>query len=117
MQSLPNTLHSIPQIQHIWSYIKQSKFKLDAADYTHILKHCSTPHYSELGHDIFLHIQNNLQKPQIDHILTTSILNMLNKCNDSNLAISLWNDDLPADRVMYLGFLMACTNAKRYLEE
>lgn len=116
IRNLPNKPHSIPQIQQLWSAIKQHKFKVDAVDYTQLLKQCCTIHHSELGHDILHHIKEHLPPQKNDPILLTAMVNMLAKCGDPKLAVGLWKESLPADRVMYMSFLMACTDAKRYFE-
>jgi hypothetical protein len=114
IRNLPSKPESLPQLQQIWAYVNHKKFKLDAVDYTQLLKQCYSPKRSNLGHSIIQHIQTNLPQQKIDSILLTSMVNMLIKCGDPAVAITLWNENLPADRVMYMCFLMACTDANRY---
>lgn len=60
------------------------------------------------------HLKVHLAPHKVDVILLTAIVTMLTKCGDSQLAVALWKESLPADRVLYVSFLMACTEARRY---
>jgi hypothetical protein len=115
IRHLPNTPQNIPQIQQVWANIKCNKFKLDPIDYTQLLKFCHSSLHSSLGHDILSHIQTNLPHNKVDIILKTAIVNMLVKCGESGMAVSLWDETLPADGIMYTSFIMGCTSANRYV--
>lgn len=110
IKAIPN---NIAEIQHIWNYAKEKNYRFDAVDYTQLLKQCCTPHHKQLGQNIIQHLKHNLQPKQIDPILLTSMANMLIKCGDPKLAVNLWTDSVPADRVLYMTFLMACTDSNR----
>jgi len=111
---------------------------LDAVDYTSILKACcTTPAAIELGQNIYKHIKDHLPNDKFDIILKTSLVNMFLKyvrppfpfpcqstnpifydlleqrCKKPDLALELWTNKLPADRVLYLSVLMACADANR----
>ena len=113
IRQLPNSPQSFQHIQQTWEYIKQQKFTLDAYDYTHLLKQCYTPTHILLGSDILQHIQCNLPRNKIDNVLQTVMVNMLVKCGNPGKAVELWDDNLPADGIMYNSFVMACTKSGR----
>jgi hypothetical protein len=93
--------------------VKQKGFTLDAVDYTILLKTCVTPAFLGLGNDITTHLGTHLKQNRIDVILKTAIVNMYLKCGKPDIALSYWDDTNPPDRVMYVCFLMACTESKR----
>eukprot|EP00026_Physarum_polycephalum_P024423 Phypoly_transcript_30947.p1 GENE.Phypoly_transcript_30947~~Phypoly_transcript_30947.p1 ORF type:complete len:103 (+),score=5.54 Phypoly_transcript_30947:61-369(+) len=49
----------------------------------------------------------------MDNILKTVIVNMLVKSGDPVSAVDMWEENIPADRILYNSFLMACTKAGR----
>ena len=113
IQSLQKALCGLQQTNEIWNQIKQKQFKLNAVEYTLLLKSCAQPSHLDFGQDIMRHLRSDTSLKR-DNILTTAIVNMYSRCGRPELALSLWHDHARPDRVLYMVFLMACTEAKRY---